>query len=55
MIYYGISLLLVYIQVLCGMKSIYPRIETRYAFTPDMKKNSLKNSIRVNLLKEVLH
>ena len=34
MIYYGISLLLVYIQALCQMKN--PRIETGYANTTDM-------------------
>ena len=35
--------------------SIYPRIETGYAFTPDMNKSSLKNSILVFSLKEVLY
>ena len=36
-------MLLVYIQVLCGMKnSINPKIETGYAFTTDMNKKPVK-------------
>ena len=34
--------------------SIYPRIETGYAFTKEMNNKRLKKSIVVNLLKEVL-
>ena len=45
---------ILYPNAMWDEKWIYPRIETGYAFTEDMKDDSLKNSILVILTKEVL-
>ena len=43
-----------YRSAMWDSKSIYPRIETVYAFTKDMKDGSLKNLITKLLLKDLL-
>ena len=43
-----------YPSVMWDENSIYPRIETDYAYTPDINRKLKKNSLRVLLLEEVL-
>ena len=54
--YYGIMMLIVFILEQCGIKTVFTHeMKQDMLLNEILIKNSLKSSIRVNLLKEVLY